>query len=200
MPTCEICNGEKSRLEHYLTTVLPFGSQRPDIITTLENSVAGRLRKNHKLHRDLAKGMTWVLTERQFGVPTPTVALPFDVDPLHKLIGYIVRGLLWYHWSVLLQAHHDVQVLSLTTHGAAAFANRLGLKVNQRVTGDFGSGTFLYEGIQSAQYAELSVWRFIIFNGLKLGGDPGAPSEESTVLIAFTGGREFVSRLIDRID
>ena len=61
-PICRECNNEKSKLEHYLTTVLPFGGQHPTSLENLESMVPKRLRKNAKLHRELAAGQQRVFT------------------------------------------------------------------------------------------------------------------------------------------
>ena len=34
LPACETCNNVKSKLEHYLTAVLPFGGQHTDELVT----------------------------------------------------------------------------------------------------------------------------------------------------------------------
>jgi hypothetical protein len=34
LPACETCNNVKSKLEHYLTAVPPFGGQYPDELVT----------------------------------------------------------------------------------------------------------------------------------------------------------------------
>lgn len=56
VPACEKCNGEKAKLEHYLTTVLPFGGQHADAAQTLITMVPSRLSKNQRLARELADG------------------------------------------------------------------------------------------------------------------------------------------------
>jgi hypothetical protein len=56
VPACGKCNGEKSTLEHYLMTVLPFGCQHRDSQATLKTLVPKRLEKNAKLFRELQIG------------------------------------------------------------------------------------------------------------------------------------------------
>jgi hypothetical protein len=55
-PACAKCNGEKSKLEHYLTTVLPFGARHAQAMDNMQVNVPGRLAKNQKLHRQLQNG------------------------------------------------------------------------------------------------------------------------------------------------
>ena len=49
IPACKPCNDGKSRLEHYLTSVLPFGGRRKDARLNLER-VPDRLANNASLH------------------------------------------------------------------------------------------------------------------------------------------------------
>jgi hypothetical protein len=56
VPTCDRCNGEKSKLEHYLTAVLPFGGRHPDALTNLSQMVEPRLAKN-KNCTDTSRGI-----------------------------------------------------------------------------------------------------------------------------------------------
>jgi|SRR6516165_636442 hypothetical protein len=51
VPACDKCNNEKSRLEHHLTALLPFGGSHADALTNLETMVPKRLAKNARLHR-----------------------------------------------------------------------------------------------------------------------------------------------------
>ena len=55
VPACKECNNRKSRLEHYLTAVMPFGARHSDAGATLEKLVPRRLAKNAKLSRELAR-------------------------------------------------------------------------------------------------------------------------------------------------
>lgn len=54
VPACEPCNHAKSRLEHYLLAVLPFGSRHPTASSMLDSEVPRRLARNPSLHRNLA--------------------------------------------------------------------------------------------------------------------------------------------------
>jgi hypothetical protein len=56
VPACTVCNNEKSKLEHYLATVLPFGGRHDDAHRNLEELVPSRLGGNARLHRELAEG------------------------------------------------------------------------------------------------------------------------------------------------
>lgn len=194
VPACERCNNEKSSLEHYLTSVLPFGGRHADALANLENMVPPRLARNLRLHRELAKGRGVAMTEERPGLHMPTMTLPFDSDRLHQLFGFVVKGLLYHHWGVLLLPSHGLRVMSLTKFGDTSFSTFLGMNAKERVRSDLGKGAFSYEGAQGTDYPEFSIWRFSIFGGLKLCGDPATPSEELVGLGAITAKREFLDR------
>src|SRR5881394_1954463 len=59
--SCERCNNDKSKLEHYLTTVLPFGGRLATASRILNEMVPGRLAKNARLHRELAANQGSIL-------------------------------------------------------------------------------------------------------------------------------------------
>lgn len=80
-PICTQCNNEKSKLEHYLTTVLPFGGRHASSAENLGSIVPKRLARNAKLHRELAIG--------QEDIPAGTlgehgggIAIPLDWQKL----------------------------------------------------------------------------------------------------------------------
>ena len=75
-PICSECNNEKSKLEHYLTAVLPFGGRHADASETLASMVRKRLEKNVKLHRNLMAGQKIVPVSEQEGKPEETIAIP----------------------------------------------------------------------------------------------------------------------------
>src|SRR6185437_3332389 len=77
VPACVECNNAKSALEHYLTAVLPFGSQHPDAKAMLVNDVPRRLAKNQKLHQTLIAGSSkFEVVEGAERVER--MAIPFD--------------------------------------------------------------------------------------------------------------------------
>jgi hypothetical protein len=64
-----------------------------------------------------------------------------------------------------------------------------------RVRETLGNDTFSYEGVQSADIPELSVWRFSTFGGIAVSGDPEAPGEISSQIGAMTGSHTLLPKL-----
>ena len=113
-PACQECNGSKSRLEHYLTAVLPFGGRHPQAVEALQSGVPPRLAKNRKLQRKLANTMEPAWVREGTGLFQPTSMISFDGAQLEELLKYIARGLAWHHWNLYLGREDDVSVMFLT--------------------------------------------------------------------------------------
>ncbi len=163
-PICAGCNNNKSKLEHYLTAVLPFGGKHPDAAINLASMVPKRLQKNLKLHRHPVESYTGY-------------TIPIEVEKLQQLFSLITLGLAWYHWKIYIN-HETHRVRSLTvnpsgTQALDAFIFRR--NVRSRVNEDIGKGAFNYEGIQATDdpaltfLAILSLWGIGRGNGRFIG-------------------------------
>lgn len=194
VPACLLCNNQKSHLEHYLTALLPFGGRHKDASTNLEKMVPKRLARNAKLHRLLYKhkGTAWIKDSSELYVPTMT--LPIDFHLIEQLFKFITMGLAWHHWQVRLTAEHFITILALSRHGEQVFDRKFFWVNNAaHVTNDLGEGTFIYEGVQGVDNPAVTGWRFSIYGGLTLGGDPEKPEEGSSVIGVITGPKSDLS-------
>src|SRR5271169_6420276 len=99
VPACLSCGNIKSRLEGYLTAVLPFGGMHPTAAQTLRDA-EGRLTKNSRLRRELATQSSTVWSEVLPGISVPMSAVPFDSLRLHDWFAFVARGLMWHHWQI----------------------------------------------------------------------------------------------------
>jgi hypothetical protein len=186
-PICDECNNRKSKLEHYLTTVLPFGGQHPTSLENLESMVPKRLRKNARLHRELASGQQRVLTQTSGGEPQHILTIPLDGARLDELFAMIASGLIWYHWQVFLEKNYVVQTHSVTRSGERFFDEYLfKLNARDRVRGNLGDGAFTYEGAQAVDDSGITIWRFDIYGGLGSCEDPTAPEKMGSQMIVIT--------------
>jgi hypothetical protein len=100
VPACHACNHAKGKLEHYLTAILGFGGRHADASANLIQMVPGRLVKNLALHRRLSNGLGRIWAQE--GNLVVPVTLPIDSDKIGELFRFIVKGLMWHHWKVLL--------------------------------------------------------------------------------------------------
>ena len=197
VPACEQCNRQKSELEHYLTAILPFGGRHPDASVNLETMVPKRLFKNHRLRENLALGLkpsaarhpdAGSLAGTQF-------AVPIDSVKLRRLFALITKGLVWYHWQPMLGPGFSVRAEAISEAWAQRYEMFFRMKARDHVKVDLGEGTFCYEGIQAEQPRELTIWRFAIYGGACLSGDPKAPATTSSQFLAITGPELELRRL-----
>jgi hypothetical protein len=193
VPACSACNGAKSQLEHYLTAVLPFGGQHADGLAHLTEMVPGRLARNQKLARGLTAGLSRTMVP---GRETPAMTIPIEPEKVGELFALIAKGLLWHHWQFLLPPNaFGVRADMLSPAGEQFYNQAFAMNSGARVGEILGNGTFSYEGVQSAETPELSVWRFSVFGGLSVSGDPEAPGEISSQIGAMTGSHTLLAKL-----
>jgi hypothetical protein len=188
VPACSDCNGKKSELEHYLTTILLLGGRHPDAQAEMLEKLPKRLAKNAKLHRELRDGLSLI------GGPSPLsgripVQVRFDGQKVHDFLRYVTKGLLWHHWKVILDPQQAVHVASLTVSGERLFAYLFQKHAKRQVSVDLGGGTFRYVAAQG-HYPEFSLWGFSLLGGIVMNGTANKTATTSTVMATVTGQPE----------
>lgn len=169
VPACDRCNGEKSILEHYATTVLPFGGRHTSALENFRTMVPRRLERNPPLHRDILAGMQpvqWI----ENGAATQTALVPIDADRLHQLLGLIARGLCWHHFGLLVPSSHVATATTLTREGAELFeSDFFGPNKTHAVVGRVGKDTVVYQGLHvHGPPEDGSIWRIRLYGGMQL--------------------------------
>jgi hypothetical protein len=165
VPSCDRCNGEKARLEHSLTAVVPFGSTMAGAGQYIEDLVAPRLRKNQKLARHLDRGRQYGYVRSSGGVLQRTMTIPCDCETVVELFKFVARGLAFHHWDVLMP---DAEVALfggfVIPEGARIMESLIASNVS-RSTGRqvLGDGVFTYEGVQDPKHIALTVWRMSLY-------------------------------------
>jgi len=139
VPACPKCNGKKGELEHYATGVLPLLGRHADAAANL-SLLYPRLEKNAKLRRETEekKEKVWV---KQDGLFLPTMKIPFDSAKRRKLFRFIVKGLMWYHWEVLLMPEDFVDAKLLAKEEEDKLWTVFCMQTNKRVKESLGAGT-----------------------------------------------------------
>jgi len=186
-PSCETCNRDKSKIEHYLTSLLPFGGRHKDAHENLKEMVPKRLGKNPKLQKNLASKAAYLLTRRPSGLFSPSLVLPIKFQAISALFKYVVKGLTNYHWGVYLNDDILIEIMALTSAGEKFYEEQFfRLNCKARVIETLAQNTFWYEGVQGVDCPQITAWRFSIYNGLQL-GDSEAPGDVSSVIGAYSG-------------
>ena len=162
--------------------------------------VPKRLGKNQKLHKNLAENMTYGLSKRNSGLLNPSMTLPINFDLVSSLFKYIVKGSANYHWGVYLKDDILIEVMSLTAAGENFFEERFfRLNCRARIIETIGENTFWYEGVQGIDCPQITAWKFSVYNGLQLGGDPEAPDELSSLIGAHSGPKDIFEKANKRL-
>ena len=167
-PACRKCNSEKSKLEHYLLTVLPFGGRHKDAKINLVNAVPKRLGRNVKLFRELSSHRQEVWNAQENGLILKTSSIPIDDNKLLQFLEFVVKGLLWYHWRLCLKEEHFIKATSLTTAGEKYLQqNFLDIDSGERISKNWGEGTFCYDAVQDQNHHERTAWSILIYGGIR---------------------------------
>ena len=162
VPACAPCNRAKSRIETYVTAILPFGGRHETARENLELQVIKRLRRNRKLATALVKGVRrkW---SKYGDLIIPTTTIPIDPDLFRLFFQLVVRGLIWHHWKQILTDAHLIEVSYFTDHRKALFNARVvNLTARDRVEADLGEGTAVYQGAPDTDCPQRTEWKFAI--------------------------------------
>jgi len=193
VPACDACNSKKSALETDLMGLLPFGGRHAAGHDNLRDMVPERLKNNRRLHRQLRQGQARTWAEDDSGLIVSMMTLPVDAERLLKLFEWIARGLLWYHWQVRLTDEHNITVMALAEAGDEYFDGLFAQRAAARVSEDLKNGTFQYEGAQAGDDPSVTIWRFSMYGGIRL-GDPDVPGQVATRVGVMTGPRSIRKR------
>lgn len=198
-PAYRQCNNEKSKLEHYAATVLPFGASHTESRTILSDIVPGRLAHNRKLARELAEGLAAHFVSQDNGRSWDIeMTLPFDGVKIARLFQMIARGLAYVEFGIMLpDAECVVHADFLTADGRSFFDRVFEGKGNKTGERNLGNGIFVYDGVQSLESPQLTLLRMSF--GAMLGGDPKARGARVSVVYALTAPRKMsaASRLVE---
>lgn len=197
VPACMACNGRKSALEAYFTSILPFGGRHADALANLTDNVPKRLEKNQKLHRALAAGQSRAWSREPSGVLVNAMAIPVDGERLEELVALMVRGLMFHHWGVALGPDMVVQALSLNKRGEAFFDHYARMNAKQRAAGNIGAGALQYDGAQGVDNDAVSFWQLSLYGGVTLAGVD--ESDVSSRFGVMTGPKAIADRAERRV-
>ncbi len=181
---CAECNNAKSKLEHVLTAIMPFGARHADAGQALL-STEPRLAKNKKLHANLTTGVAYSIRSINGGPWQTEMTVPIDHADIEKLCWFIVKGLAHHHWQVTLGPEHFVRASFLKEMGRQRFDPFFAGAASAKIKADLGSGVFEYEGMQSQDCPELTLWKMSIY-AAEVGGDKSAKGERSSVIYGIS--------------
>ncbi|MEW6358636.1 MAG: HNH endonuclease [Planctomycetota bacterium] len=198
VPACQVCQTKKSELEGYLTAVLPFGSNHEAAKELLTTKVARRLDRNLKLRRQLRDGQENVWVQEKSGLVLPSMSLPFDGEKFVDLCEYIVRGLVWHEWAVVVPHDYAVGVLTVSDQGLAIFSKHcLSQSAHLRKSVSLANGAFEYTCNCNNEDAALSAWHIRFYGILNMGGPDGKGGLMRVQACAMTGLKAEIEKIMD---
>ncbi len=195
VPACGRCNGEKSQLEHYLSTVLPFGGTQANAGRNIEQ-IAPRLAKNGALHRKLLAGMRGRWRSVNGGPFLYEMSVPLEGEKLVQLLRLIVRGLAFSEFGLILPAEQFVVEAAFWLPPISDRWEAQLAMAGETVERNVGEGTFAYRAVRSRIDPEISVWRLQWFGGMQMQGAAGVGG----TAYGFTGNRRsFAANALERL-
>jgi hypothetical protein len=184
VPACYECNNDKSKLEHSLTAIMPFGARHAGAGAAIAMTEP-KLANNRKFHSNLAAGMIYSMRSVNGGARLPEMTIPVDHRDIERLCEFIVKGLVRHHWKVALGPDQFVRASFLSEAVRQRFDLFFEGAARAKVQHDYGNGVFAYEGMQSQECPELTLWKMSIY-GAEVGGDQRQPGERSSVVYGIS--------------
>jgi hypothetical protein len=176
VPSCDVCNGKKATLEHYATTLFPFGSLHQSAKNMLKDTAPKRLARNLKLKRELQGKMDRIWLKSSSGLILPTMTLPIKGEKLIQLFSMIIRGLYWHNWNSIIPSDYFVEIYSLNLRGLIFFQDNLLSKAPANLRGEiFSDGVFQYRCTRGDEDPYISVWEMSFYNGIMMTGGSNEP-------------------------
>lgn len=193
VPACPGCNTDKSALETYLAALLPQGARHQEDVSAYQAESRRRIDKNQKLFRELKAGAITSSEGGRIGKSVAEIMLPIDSSRLLELSKYIAKGLLFYHWQVIVPKDQVIHSQFMSDVGESNFDNLVSdlrkkaadapLDDVLRTTGlvQLGRETVTYEGLFSPLDEPFSVWRLNFYRVML--GMPGVDEPTSSVMM-----------------
>lgn len=188
VPACDECNNDKSKFEHYLTALLPFGGLHADAKEHLSTLVPPRLERNLKRKRELGSEMKYVTKSDENGIESRVLTIPFEGDNYTELFKFIVKALSWFHWGTYIRPDSVVFTSALTGFGEEMFKQHLfSLNAKNTVDQTLGNDSVKYYGMQAVDNDQISIWRFEVFNGIVVSNSEEEGFHKSTCIGVISG-------------
>lgn len=166
VPACKKCNNEKSKIEHYLLSVLPFGGTHDDAKEMLSIDALKRLKKNQKLFSRLRNEWGHSYIPRESKVLEKRMHVKFDPNMLHTFIGFASLGLTYHHWGLILPRDYEIRAFTPSITGMRFIERLFDLRAEHTANEVLGNNTVRYKGACSGNQESLSVWAVQLLGGM----------------------------------
>jgi hypothetical protein len=190
VPSCTECNSRKSKLEHYLLSVLPFGGTHANAHKALSVDVARRLQKNKKLYAKIRTESGYKFIPTKEGELEKRLALSLDYEILHEFIGFVGRGLIFHHWNKYLPLDCTYKVFTPSPTGLKFLDSLFSLSTPYRVNIQLGNDTVRYKGVLSGIDEGMSIWAIQLLGGITIADDMTRHIFSNSFVAMITGAEQ----------
>ena len=198
VPACNECNNIKSQLEHYLTTVMPFGGRHNNAKENLIKYVPPRLKNNRKLHRLIANNRNHLPVDLATGEIGTAMVMPFDGLKYTELFKFILKGLAWYHWGTYIKKETTLFITALTNFGHELFESHIfSLGKKNQIYNSLGDQSVQYKGLRATDNDQYTIWLFNFYNGFACANSIDENIEISRVVLAISGSKSIIGEWLD---
>lgn len=195
VPSCLKCNNRKSKLEHYLLSVLPFGATHTNSQKALSVDVVKRLRKNRKLHTQIRREQKYKFIPTPEGGLEKRLTLSFDHEILHEFIGLVGLGLIFHHWGKYLPLECSHRVFTPSPTGLKFLDSLFGLSTDLRVSTQLGDDTVRYKGVLSEIDEGMSVWAIQMLGGITISDETKRQVFSNSFVAVITGTEQMLAKM-----
>lgn len=197
VPSCKECNNEKSRLEHYLLSVLPFGATHLHAKQALSEDVPRRLERNQRLHRHLKRGFGYSYVPGRGGILEKRMHVSVEADVLHEFVGFTGRALLWYHWGRCLPKDCAFRAFTPSPTGMQFLDGLFSFNTPHRIEASLGGGTVRYKGVMSEADECVSAWAIQLLGGITVSTANHSHVFKNSFVAVVSGSPSIINNLCE---
>jgi hypothetical protein len=187
VPACTECNNEKSKIEHYLLSVLPFGATHSNAKKALSIDTKRRLEKNKKLHNQMHQNKGKIFIVNEENTVEKRLTVKFDGEQLHKFIGYVGLGLNWFYWEKYLPLNYSFISFTPSPTGVELIKELHSLSSSLVINEFIGEDTVKCKGIMDEINNGISVWSIQLMGGITIATDDKGMIFKNSFVTMITG-------------
>lgn len=123
-----------------------------------------------------------------------------NYEILHKLVGYIGRGLMWYHWERLLPVEASFTVFTPSKRGMKLMSEFMKQSSRLRVNEILGGDAVRYRGVMSEIDDGLSYWAIQLFGGMTVADENIGYMFKNSFVAMVSGPKYFIKKLEAKLE
>lgn len=198
VPCCTQCNNTKSKLELYLTSVLPFSGTHYASHPLLK-TVKKRLKKNNKLYQYLHKNHKYEFNPHN-NPYRESLYIPLDYKKLHEFCDYVGKALYWIHSGKYLNS--DASSVSFTpSRTAINIFQPLMREPHAKISIEksIGNGTIKYKGCIGNEKS-LTIFAIQLLGGITVVDSNSNYTFKNSFIFFIAGSPKLINNFEELLD